>query len=84
MQTKFALCLKLHIFVIGHVVVHATTLHCSLFIEHWIFFIVHSSHSIVHPDVQYVMHSTYCTIVHSFEQFVDIVTKFFNSNGKQT
>ena len=68
---KICIVLKCCIFfVIGQVVVHATILHCSLFIVHWPCFIVHSFHNIVHPDVQHVVHSANCTIVHNFEQFV--------------
>jgi len=49
--------------------VHATILHCSLFIVHWPHFIVHSFHNIVQPDVQHVVHNANCAIVHNFEQF---------------
>ena len=71
MHTKFALCLNVaYFFVIGQVVVHATILHSSLLIVHWPCFIVHSFHNIVHPDVQHVVQSANCTIVHNFEQFV--------------
>ena len=49
---------------------HATILHCSLFIVHWPHFIVHSFHNIVQPDVQHVVHNANCAIVHNFEQFV--------------
>ena len=48
---------------------HATILHCSLFFVHWPHFIVHSFHNIVQPDVQHVVHSANCAIVHNFEQF---------------
>ena len=49
---------------------HATILHCSLFIVHWPHFIVHSFHNIVQPDVQHVVHNANCAIVYHFEQFV--------------
>ena len=55
--------------VIRQVIVHATFLHCSLFIVHWPDFIEHSFHNIVQPDVQHVVHNANCAIVHIFEQF---------------
>ena len=55
--------------VILQVIVHATILHCSLFIVHWPHFIVHSFHNIVQPDVQHVVHNANCAIVHNLEQF---------------
>ena len=68
---KICIVLKCCIFIrTRQVVVHALILHCSLFIVHWPCFIVQSFHNIVHPNVQNVVHSANCTIVHNSEQFV--------------
>ena len=60
--------------VIWQVIVHATILHCLLFIVHWPHFIVHSFHNIVQPDVQHVVHNVNCVIVHNYEQFAPTLT----------
>ena len=50
-------------------IVHATILHCSLFIVRWPNFIVHSFCNIVLPGVQHGVHNANCANVHTFEQF---------------
>ena len=60
----------LHIFfVIEQVFVHVTILYRSLFIVNWLCFIEYSFHNIVNHELQDIVHSGNCSIVHNFEQF---------------
>ena len=63
--------------VLWQVIVHATILHCSLFIVHLPHFNVHSFHNIVQPDLQHVVQYANCAFVHHFEKFAPTLLESF-------